>query len=58
MSEITCVWCGEALRFDSKKGWVHKSDGEMYKKNPDGTDNHCALPRRDLEDLDNLEVIA
>jgi hypothetical protein len=39
-----CVWCNEPLKFDKEKGWVHQ-DGEVYKGNPDGTDNHCALPK-------------
>jgi hypothetical protein len=44
--DVVCVWCGEGLIYNEQKGWVHKSDGEMYKKNPDGSDNHCALPKR------------
>jgi len=40
-----CVWCGQQLRFDSKKGWVHADDGEIYKKRLDGSDDHCALPK-------------
>lgn len=41
----TCVWCGEELIFDQKKGYVHKSDGKLYKQRPDGKDDHCALPK-------------
>lgn len=43
-----CVRCGERLHFDPDKGWVHE-DGQVYKKRPDGSDDHCALPRRDEE---------
>lgn len=46
MGKTVCVWCEEELRFDPEKGWVHVSDGEIYKKRPDGTDDHCALPKR------------
>lgn len=48
---VTCVWCGEELRFVVGKGWIHLSDGQMYRQNPDGTDNHCALPRFEEENL-------
>lgn len=40
---MKCVWCGEELKFDKKKGWVHQ-DGEIYKQRPDGRDDHCVLP--------------
>lgn len=44
-----CVWCGEELRFDPKKGYVHE-DGNLYKQRIDPktgklVDDHCALPR-------------
>ena len=45
-SNAVCVWCGERLHFDLKKGWVHQ-DGQLYKKRLDGSDDHCALPRRE-----------
>lgn len=42
---MKCKWCREELVYDQKKvSWVHKSDGELYKKRPDGSDDHCALP--------------
>ena len=47
-SNAVCVGCGERLRFNLKEGWVHM-DGEIYKKGPDGSDDHCALPRREKE---------
>lgn len=40
-----CVWCDEELIFLQGKGWVHKSDKQLYKKRPDGSDDHCALPK-------------
>ena len=43
LSSPNCVWCGEPLKLDPDKGWVH-ADGELYKKRPDGSDDHCALP--------------
>lgn len=40
----------EELEFKRGKGWVHKSDGQLYKqrKNEKGelVDDHCALPKR------------
>ena len=36
-----CVWCGEPLRLDPQRGWVHADDGQVYKE-----DGHCALPDR------------
>lgn len=48
MAEFSCVWCDEKLAWNDKKGWVHASDGEIYKKNPDGSDNHCAIPKSDV----------
>jgi hypothetical protein len=38
-----CIRCGEPLRFDPKKGWVHH-DGKIYKARLDGKDDHCVLP--------------
>lgn len=38
-----CRRCGEPLKFDPEKGWVHM-DGKVYKQKPDGTDDHCVLP--------------
>lgn len=38
-----CHWCGEKLKFDKDKGWVHQ-DGSIYKQRPDGKDDHCVLP--------------
>lgn len=29
MSERTCVWCGERLRWMTGRGWVHE-DGGLY----------------------------
>ena len=36
-----CVWCGEPLRLDLERGWVHADDERVYKE-----DGHCALPDR------------
>ena len=44
MDKTTCVWCGEELKFELGRGWVHM-DGQLYKKRPDGKDDHCALPK-------------
>ena len=27
-----CMYCGEELRFVPGKGWVHASDGQLYKQ--------------------------
>jgi hypothetical protein len=53
-SQTVCVWCGEPLRFERGRGWVHQ-DGSVYKqriekteRHPEGelVDDHCVLPRR------------
>ena len=36
---IKCIWCGQPLRLDLERGWVHADDGQVYKE-----DGHCALP--------------
>ena len=47
-----CMWCGEELKMDSRRGWVHQ-DGSIYK--PDGhcvtlTDkSHAMLRKKRLE---------
>ena len=49
---LTCLWCGESLKFELGRGWVHL-DGELYRtkaifteRYPEGVivDDHCALP--------------
>jgi hypothetical protein len=46
--QVTCVWCGEPLKFEVGRGWFHQ-DGQLYQRrmDPDGVerDDHCALPR-------------
>jgi hypothetical protein len=44
VSAAVCVWCGEAIHFVLKEGWVHR-DGQAYKKRPDGSLDHQALPK-------------
>lgn len=35
-----CMYCNEALRYETGKGWLHLSTGKIDK------DNHKALPKR------------
>ena len=44
-----CLYCGEELEFKRGKGWVHKSDGVIYRtkiKKGKVVDDHCATPKR------------
>lgn len=55
---VWCRWCGEELKFDPRKGYVHQ-DGSVYKQKilPDGreVDDHCVLPcfekRQSIDEL-------
>ncbi len=38
-----CHWCGEELVWSAFKGGWRHLNGELYKKKPDGGDDHCAL---------------
>jgi len=46
MIELVCVFCGDAVRWDDGKGWVHE-DGEVFRfrPGPDGArrQDHAAL---------------
>ena len=57
--KVTCLWCGEPLRFEAGRGWIHQN-GELYKGNcycegvkheksrdcPTWRDDHVATPNR------------
>ena len=47
-----CKWCGEELRYEPRRGWLHQN-GQMYiqklvktDRHPEGelVDDHCAMP--------------
>ena len=52
---MKCRWCGETLRFERGRGWVH-GDGKLVKTrlDPDGIerDDHVAFPVPDDEELE------
>ena len=50
---MKCRWCGETLRFERGRGWVHL-DGRLVRTrlDPDGIerDDHVAFPVPDDEE--------
>jgi hypothetical protein len=51
---VKCRWCGESLRFERGRGWVH-GDGKLYKTRVDADgierDDHVALPIPDDQEV-------
>lgn len=43
---MKCLWCGERLKFEVGRGWVH-SDGQLFKtfvgEDGETRDDHCAF---------------
>ena len=52
---MKCRWCGETLRFERGRGWVHL-DGKLVRTrlDPDGIerDDHVALAVDDDEEIE------
>jgi hypothetical protein len=50
---MRCRWCGEPLRFERGRGWVH-GDGKVYKTRVDADgierDDHVAFPVPDKKE--------
>ena len=46
LNTVPCARCNDILVFTRERGYVHKSTGLLYAQRPDGSDDHCAMPKR------------